>query len=217
MENIRRNIVVFDCEIKNVIDGRNVTWNDHDKMGISVACLFDYMTGDYVTYMDDNLHELPRRLAQAELVVGFNIKGFDLPLVAKTPECKGLPLIPDSKIYDILEKSRMACGWKPGKEYSRYPSGLKLDDHLRATFGPGAVKTDHGANAPLHWQNRKLGTLVSYCLADVKREKQLFDHIVNYGWVKTAAHGTKKLEVPFSTTPTPTAERPQGGLGVSAL
>lgn len=41
----KRNIVVYDMEIKNSIGSKfgekTITWNDHDLMGISVACLYD--------------------------------------------------------------------------------------------------------------------------------------------------------------------------------
>jgi len=141
--------------------------------------------------MDDNLGDLVNLLEAADVVTGFNIKGFDIPLLEATIKRK-LNL---KKVYDVLEWSRIACGWNPGNDYFRYPKGLKLDDHLEGTFGRDSMKTANGADAPLMWQSGKVGTLVSYCLADVKRELKLFQHILSGEPVKTATHGSKKISI----------------------
>lgn len=176
------NIVVYDCEIKNVIDGKNITWNDHDKMGLSIACLYDYADGDFKTYFQDDVQALAGRLNDAHLVVAFNQIGFDNKLVRA---CGG-DLKPDSELknFDMLIESRRAMGWT---QRDRFPAEMKLDDHLENMFG--IAKTEHGSQAPLMYQEGKMGELVSYCLADVRREKMLFDHIWQYGWVSTKAYG----------------------------
>lgn len=185
-----KNIVVFDCEIQNEIDGRNVTWSTYDKMGLSVGCLFDYMTEDWNVYLENDVQAMCSRLNSADLVVGFNIKGFDNKLLRGL----GGDLKPDSELknWDILEYSRKATGWNPNM---RFPSGLKLDEHLEAIFGKDDMKTTHGANAPIWWQEGRHGEVISYCLADVKREKMLFEHIVEHGWVQTATHGKKYIDM----------------------
>lgn len=220
MELAGLNVVVFDLEIKNVIDGGQITWNDHNKMGISVGCLHDYYDGDQKVYMDDNLPELARRLIGADLVVGFNILGFDLPLLKATLKVRLdehvnanrnlyehgfageaadlldlIQRLDHVYHYDLLYWSRRATGWNDGQFF---PKGLKLDDHLLGTFGQGFMKTEHGANAPLLWQAGKLGQLISYCLADVKRERLLFEHVFEGKPVKTAAHGERTLHSPRS-------------------
>lgn len=197
MDLIGQNIIVFDAEIKNEIDGKNVTWSTHEKMGVSVAVAYDYLTGDFNTYMDDNLGELVERIEQAEMVVGFNTLGFDIPLLSATrifgPNGGELPKkeVRKDNSYDILYWSRKATGWN---ETARFPSGLRLDNHLEAMFG--IKKTEDGANAPIFWQQGKLGRLISYCLADVAREKRLFEHIWTHGWVKTQAHGQRTVTKP---------------------
>lgn len=198
-----KNIVVFDLEIKNEIGKNGVTWQSFEKMGISVGVAFDYRAMDYLIFMDDNIQELRRRLATSDLVVGFNITGFDLPLLAASTE--KVEKNQNLEIYDILYWSRISVGWNDpdapqdpilGHRTSRFPSGLKLDDHLEGTFGKEHMKTANGAEAPLMWQRKELGRLTSYCLADVKRERQLFEHVVKGLPVKTATHGVRILELP---------------------
>lgn len=190
-----KNIVVFDTEIQKTIDGIAVTWAEHHKMGLSVACAFDYRDGDYKVYFEKDGKELCERLNDADLVVGFNTKGFDNLLMRTFKGSNNEPfLAPDSilKNWDILEQSRLATGWT---ENARFPKGLRLDDHLLGTFGESFMKTADGADAPKMFQDGHIGKLVTYCLADVRREKTLFEHIVQHGWVKTATHGQKYLDL----------------------
>lgn len=185
-----KNIVVFDCEIENDVDGTIVTWDRKDLMGFSVGCLFDYATGDFGVYFKEDIQRFAERLNRADLCVGFNILGFDNELV----RAQGGDLSSDDtlKHYDLLLYSRMAMGWKPG---DRFPKGMRLDDHLEATFGKQFMKTEDGALAPKMWRDGRRGEVVSYCLADVRREKTLFEHVVEKGWAKTAAHGQRQFDL----------------------
>ncbi len=188
---IGKNVVVYDTEIKNVVDGKQVTWGTKHLMGISVACLFDYRTGDNHVYFDKDVEALADRLNSADLVVGFNTTGFDNDVVRQNGGLN-LKAEKDLKNWDILEWSRKATGWKTAQ---MFPKGLRLDDHLLGTFGDQFMKTADGAEAPLMFQRGDLGTLTSYCLADVRREKTLFEHIVQHGWVKTLTHGKKYIDL----------------------
>lgn len=185
-----KNIVVYDCEIENDVDGKKVTWARKDLMGLSVACLFDYRSGDFEVYFKEDIQRLAARLNEADLVVGFNILGFDNELV----RAQGGDLKPDSELkhYDLLEWSRKSVGWTPN---AKFPTGLKLDDHLEATFGRDFMKTEDGALAPKMWRDGKRGQVVSYCLADVRREKALFEHVWEFGWAGTKTHGKRMWDV----------------------
>lgn len=188
-----KNIVVYDLEIEHVIDGKDITWNDHDKMGLSVGCLYDFRTDDYSVYFKADIQPLCGRLNETgTMIVAFNQIGFDNKLL----RALGGDLKPDSELnnYDMLLESRKAVGWT---EKMRFPSGLKLDDHLEATFGKDQMKTAHGALAPKWWSAGRRGEVVTYCLADVKRERMLFQHIVDFGWAQTKAHGKQVFRNPL--------------------
>lgn len=189
-----QNIVVFDLETRNECGTPQVGWKDYLKMGISVGCLFDFRSMDSLVFMEDNLVDLGRRLDTADMVVGFNILGFDVPLLEATLGPKWAGILPHVKTYDLLYWSRVSTGWSPTG--GRFPRGLKLDDHLLGTFGQAHLKTADGAQAPSMWQEGRIGELVSYCLADVKREAMLFKHVWNGLPVKTQEHGDKKLKPP---------------------
>ena len=187
------NIVVFDLETK-LRPGQDCTWEQHDKMGVSVGCAFDYMTGEYSVYLDDNLCALWTRLANADLVVGFNITKFDVPVLygavlSDSIACGGGADEADyhlktkakilSRVYDIYDQSKVGAG------AGTYDKGYKCDEHLRALWGAEAGKTGDGANAPILFKEGKMGDLISYCLADVHRERRLFERCWNHGSLKT--------------------------------
>lgn len=205
-----RNIVVFDLEIKNEIGKNGVTWETFERMGISVGCSFSFQTMDYKAYMDDNLGELADQLNRAELVVGFNILGFDLPLLRAELKNQKLEqqIRPGLPVYDMLEHSRLAAGWKP---HQPYPKGLRLDNHLAGTFGRDMMKTEAGADAPVFWQQKKLGRLVSYCLADVRREAALFRRAWDTGVFRTDTHGEKSIHLRPQDLLGPQPELAMGG------
>lgn len=206
---VGQNVVVFDLEIKNLVGTNGITWNDHERMGISCGVAFCYRTMEYRVFMDDNLPDLVKLLCASDMVAGFNIDGFDIPLLMKTLGADGIPLgrhfNGSIHTYDLLYYSRRAVGWKDG---DRYPKGMKLDDHLSATFGPALMKTGSGEKAPALWQERRLGELISYCIADVKRECMLFERAWYGHQISTDTHGWAFLENPqeFMPTMVPTQE-----------
>jgi DEAD/DEAH box helicase domain-containing protein len=180
-----RKITVYDLEIKRCIGEDGITWDSHDRMGISVGVSFDYSTGDFRTFFDDNLGELAEQINSAELVVGFNHIGFDNKLM----RASGYSVLPDThlKQYDILLASRKAVQERqPGQ---KFPKGLKLDDHLKGMFGESLMKTGHGELAPKLYQEKKWGPLVSYCIADVRRTCMVFEHIWEQQSVTTPMWG----------------------------
>jgi len=205
LENLKgRKVIVHDAEIINVIGsnhptlGRPITWDDHDVMGISVVCTYEYEDGEYHVYMKDNLHQFIQKMNHAEMIVGFNVVGFDHKLYRGS----GLDLKPESELptYDMLIESRKALGWKEG---DRFPTGCRLDNHLKGTFGEKFMKTANGEEAPKMWHEGRLGELISYCLGDAHRERMLFEYICSYGLVSTDTHGTKTIRHPFITQDKP--------------
>jgi DEAD/DEAH box helicase domain-containing protein len=156
-------------------------------MGISVGVSFDYSTGDFRVFFDDNMHELAEQLNSAELLFGFNNIGFDNKLL----RASGYALKPDSELnqYDMLIASRNAVG-------GGFVKGLKLDNHLEGMFGRSAMKTGHGELAPVLYQQKKWGPLTSYCIADQRRHCMVFEHIWEHQFVVTPAHGRKFVEDP---------------------
>lgn len=186
-----KNYIVYDLEIKEPIEGP-VTWDRHDLMGISVGVAYHYLTGEFKVYMDDNIAELAAHLHEAELISGFNIVNFDNKLLDATIGAEGeLARVLNLRSYDLLVESRKAAGWTPAQQF---PKAMRLDDHLKSTFGDQFMKTANGAEAPLMWKNKELGRLISYCIDDVKRECLLFEHVYAGKPVSTPLHAARVLD-----------------------
>ncbi len=168
-------IVVYDLETKNS-PVTKADWTNWAWLGISVGCAYDFKTGEYTVYLDDNLPALIDLVNSADMVAAFNHVSFDNNLLRGVAMDKGLKVLPATlRNYDMLVESRT------GAKVDMYTKGFKLDAHLKATLGPEAMKTGDGAFAPDLYKAGKMGELVSYCLADVHRERLLFEHVWSTG------------------------------------
>lgn len=198
------NVCVYDVEIFNCIGDevevvdlngtgetrKELGWGDLDKLGFSVACLFDYRDGDAKVYFDKDKGQLAERLNEADLVVGFNIVRFDNELLRK----QGCHLRKDVVCYDMLLETRQAIG-------GGFVKGCKLDNHLLGTFGPHLLKTGHGEEAPRRAQAGDWAWVTTYCLGDVRRERLLFEHAWRFGTMATDVHGEKLVRHPSLLLP----------------
>lgn len=184
---IGKSIAVFDLEIKNTIDQKTIGWKDYDKMGISVGCVYSFRDSKYAVFMDDNLEDMVYYLNSHTMITGFNIEGFDIPLIEGSTDVKLKPRL----IYDMLKYSKLGVQ-NSGRKVS---NGLKLDEHLKGTLG--IEKSGDGANAPILYQEKQIGRLVSYCIHDVQVERALFEHIWYNNKVVTAKYGETMLSSPI--------------------
>jgi DEAD/DEAH box helicase domain-containing protein len=185
-----RKIAVFDAEIKKRIEDCSRGWKSHDEMGISVLCLYDYVTGRYRVFDDKNAASALAILSTYDLVVGFNTVGFDWKLVNAT---WGKVDNRRSKDFDILREIWIALGLDPDHFDPATHGGYKLDDVARETIQ--MTKTANGAAAPIMFQNGEWADLVDYCLEDVRIERTLFEFVVSHGFV---VRNGRIIQIPFS-------------------
>lgn len=177
--------IVVDVEIARTIDETPGGWNATDKLGVAVVCVWEY-TGQRVrVYGPDNLHPLRERLLHADRITGYNIWGFDLPLIwglSKAQwaepdlETRSLRAQLLSRTNDLLCRiwTALGSGAHPHK-------GTKLDDIAGATLG--VRKIGNGADAPKWYQAGQVQRVVNYCADDVCLERDLSDFIDRYGYV----------------------------------
>ena len=173
-------ILIYDCEIKRGIPPRGEDplpgieycegWGDHANMGVSVTGVYEYLSGAYRVFCDDNVDEMMERMASADLLVGFNSVGFDDKLLGATFEDFCDITTPR---YDLLVEVWRAAGLKPKWGSPKTHGGFGLDAMCEANFG--ARKTGHGAMAPVEWQRGNIGSVIDYCLNDVRLTKMMFD------------------------------------------
>jgi DEAD/DEAH box helicase domain-containing protein len=169
--NKNKNIVVFDIETRTPINHKE----DKGQLRVSVVVAYFYKDDSYKFYNENNILELIEELQKADLVVGFNLKGFDYPVLEKYAS-KPLDNLPT---LDILEEI-----------YYSYGRRIKLDNIAQATLG--SQKTANGLMAVKYWKQGRINELIEYCRHDVELTKQLYDYGVKTGYLLNDNFG--KLE-----------------------
>lgn len=172
MGKIYKNIVVFDCETKTPI----MRGAGFSALEVSVAVSYAYETKTYSVFMENDIAKLIEQLKSAELVVGFNHIGFDVPLLRNYDPSLTLEA---SRTYDILKHIEKTVGFR-----------VKLDTVLNQTLG--TKKSAHGLQAVEWYKQGEIQKVIDYCKEDVRQTKMLFDYIVENGTVAYESSGKKK-------------------------
>jgi RNase_H superfamily len=162
-----RQIVYFDLETMrsaNDVGG----WAHRDKMGMSIGVTFNTLTDGYTIYSEQSTEALVTELRRADLIVGFNHVGFDLPVLQPyTPWDLPTQTINLDLLLDIESK----LGHR-----------LKLEAVALATLGFG--KTADGLDAIRWWRQGRIRDIAEYCAYDVKVTMAVHQFGVAHGYVK---------------------------------
>jgi len=192
------NALIYDIEIVNAVPDRvaprqeGITycsgWTDHGNMGVSVIGCYDYAEERYRVFCEDNHAEFAMLCKARDQLVGFNSAAFDNAVL-----CATYPRFdwawhddPPGRCYDLLVEIWAASGLGPRFTCPSH-AGFGLDVMCAATFG--AHKTGHGALAPVDWQRGRIGSVIDYCLNDVRLTKLLFDRALQGAAVKCPKTG----------------------------
>lgn len=182
-----RNILVMDLETQRSFKevGRSKV-DSLAKLKISVAGVYDYLTDQYRGYEEKEIispgNELDKRVQQADLIIGFNIRRFDMP-VLQPYIFKPVETLPVLDLLDDIEKAR-------GHRVS-------LDSVARATLKEG--KSGDGAEALVLFKEGRIAELKKYCLDDVRLTKTLYEYGCREGKVLfTSSWDFKTHEVPVN-------------------
>lgn len=155
--------IIFDVETQRVFHEVD---NKVDKLGVSIVGVFDYADGLFKTYFEEDLPKLFQLFEKASLLIGFNIKKFDLE-VLKPYYVGNLTKFP---ALDLLEE----VGKRLGKR-------IALDDLAKGTLN--LRKKGHGFLAINYFREGKLSELAQYCLSDVRLTKELYEYGKKHGKV----------------------------------
>lgn len=158
------NDVVLDIETKNTF--QEVGGYFTDKLEVSVVVAYYYETDEYVSYLESDLPKLFSRLEKSGRIIGYNSKGFDIPVLNNyyPGDLMNLPQL------DMLEKIKNSLGYR-----------IKLDSVAAATLGTS--KSAHGLLAVKWWKEGKVQEIIDYCEQDVKVTKEVYDFGCEKGYV----------------------------------
>lgn len=188
--------LIYDIEIKKAIQSKNEErltgidycegWHDHANMGIACIGVYDYAEDRYRMFMDDNMDDFFHLCDDRELLVGFNNIAFDNAVINASA-----PMLTEaSKFFDILVELWAAAGLGPQFKFPTH-AGFGLDTLCKVNFG--TAKSGHGALAPVDFQKGRYGSLVDYCLNDVRLTKQALDEIMRSGQLRDPRDPSKLL------------------------
>jgi DEAD/DEAH box helicase domain-containing protein len=151
-----RDVVVFDLETQRSfqdVGGRTLM----RQLGMSVGVVYAFRDGAFETYLEPDAGRLIDRLLAAELVVGFNLVGFDFEVLKGYREVS----FDASRTLDIMLELQAKLGFRP-----------KLESVLQATLATG--KSADGLQALEWWKQGRLDLIEQYCRDDVARTRDLY-------------------------------------------
>lgn len=188
-------VLVYDLEIAKavpmatepVMDGIAYCegWHDHHGMGISTICAWDSAADRGRVFCRDNWDAFAHLTAVADVLVSFNGLRFDNRVLRAS---LGLGHL-NEKSYDLKWEAQLAAGLDPEER----ASGFSLEKLCQVNVGLG--KTGDGANAPIAWQRGEVGSVVDYCLADVRLTRRLWDRMRHNGGLRDPRDPGRFLEM----------------------
>lgn len=172
------NYIVLDVETKKLFD--EVPRGANDQLGVSYVGIYNSEDDSFKGFFEEEIASLWPLLEHTDMVIGYNIKGFDWPVLSPYygSDLGKLPTL------DLLQIIYDHAGFR-----------LKLDDVARATLGMG--KTGSGLDAYRYFKEGKLKELADYCLNDVKVTRDVYRYLVERGHVKYPDLGGVVKELPI--------------------
>lgn len=160
-----KHYLVVDLETQNLVQDVG-GWGHIDKLKISVACAYDSKTNEYLTFRENEIEKL-NDLCEERLVIGYNIRGFDLIIL----QAYGLTL-EKLDVFDIMYDVQTLTRQK----------FLKLETIAQGTLNVG--KSADGLMAVEWWKSGEMDKIIQYCKQDVQVTKDIFEHGRKQGHVK---------------------------------
>ncbi|MDP3920297.1 MAG: ribonuclease H-like domain-containing protein [Candidatus Omnitrophota bacterium] len=175
-----KNILVLDLETQKSF--KEVGKANLAKLKVSVVGVYDYAIDEYLIYEERDIMALEKRMQDIDLLIGFNIRRFDMP-VLQPYLFKAVEEIP---VLDLLEDVERERGHRASLDSIAGPT---LKKH----------KSGHGADALILYQQNKMEELKRYCLDDVRLTKEVYEFGVREGKIFfTSSWDYKTYDIPVS-------------------
>lgn len=133
--------------------------NDYKKLGVSLVGIYNYAAQTYEAYLETDFPRLFPLLESASVIIGFNIRKFDFPVLSPYYVGK-LDKLP---VLDLLDDIEKFLGFR-----------VSLDDLVRETLGQ--KKNGHGFLAIEYYRSGQWDLLREYCLHDVEITRNLYEY-----------------------------------------
>ena len=173
-------VITFDIETSNIFS--DVGSNEPTALDIALVGVHDSKTGEYSSYLEEELPELWNILSHADMLIGYNSDHFDVPLLNKYYPGD----LTSIKSLDLLKEIYTSLGRR-----------IRLDAVAEGTLGE--KKTGHGLQALEWWNNGEVEKVRAYCIKDVEITRKIFEYALEHGKLMYKELGKTK-EVPLDTS-----------------
>lgn len=140
---------------------------DASSMKLTVVGVHDSETGEYTSYLQDELATLWPLLERADVLIGYNSDFFDIPILNRYYPGD----LTRIRSVDLMVEVQKVLGRR-----------LRLQSLGEATLGRG--KTGDGLKAVEWWAQGLYDKVREYCIEDVRLTRDLFDHALKHGSLK---------------------------------
>jgi DEAD/DEAH box helicase domain-containing protein len=180
----------LDVETKQTFD--EVGGYFPEKLGVSFVGLIerdgfpdtDKITENRHELFESDLDQLPKLLERADIIIGFNLIGFDMPAL-KAHYPGDITKLPQLDLLDIIKNT---AGHR-----------VSLDALAKETLG--TKKSGHGLDAIAYYHNKEFTKLASYCMKDVEITRDIFDYGRIHKHVKFLNKWNNPIKLPIDFTP----------------
>ncbi len=152
--------LVFDIETKNIF--QDVGSNNPADLDIAVVGIYDYESGKFLSFTEEEFPEMWPYFEKADLLITFTGEHFDIPLLNKYYKKAGRGDLAEKKSLDVLKEIK-----------SQYGRRMKLDQIAQGTYGIN--KSGDGFDAVVWWRTGKIDEIRKYCLDDVRITRDIYE------------------------------------------
>ncbi|MCH8891459.1 MAG: ribonuclease H-like domain-containing protein [Myxococcales bacterium] len=173
-------VIFFDLETQRSAEEVG-GWHNAHLMRMALAVIYDTQTEQFETFYENDVHRLIERLGDADLVVGFNIIGFDYAVLRGYTDAD-LRTLPT---FDMLVAIHQRLGYR-----------LALGHLAEETLG--ASKGADGLQSLVWWKEGRVDEIERYCRQDVSLLIDLLHHAGEHGHLCFRTKRGDRVRLPAS-------------------
>ena len=153
-------------------------WGNIHKMGLAVGGVWDSLDGEFFTYEEKDARQLVDKLRTADLVVGFNVIGFDYTVLQPYSDFD----LQEINTFDMLVDVKKQLGFR-----------LSLNHLAQHTLN--AEKSADGLVSLQWYKEGKINKIIQYCKQDVEITRDLFLFGEKNGYVNYLSRSGNPLQL----------------------
>ena len=177
-------IQYFDLETQKSADDVG-GWGNIHKMKLAVGVVWDSIDQDYFVYEEKDAKTLVEKLRTADLVIGFNVIGFDYTVLQPYSDFD----LQEINTFDMLVDVKKLLNFR-----------LSLNHLAQHTLD--AKKSADGLISLQWYKEGKIDKIIHYCKQDVEITRDLYLYGEEHGYVnyQSRSGNPLQLEVNWKTT-----------------